>query len=58
MNWDLSALYQDERALNDDLKKAKERAKSFEGVCKGKLKALSVNEFLEAIRSMKVSMKC
>ena len=50
MNWDLSALYQDERALNDDLKEAKERAKSFEGVCKGKLKALSVNEFLEAIR--------
>ena len=50
MNWDLSALYENEAALNQDLENAKQRAKSFEGVCKGKLKALHVNEFLEAIR--------
>ncbi len=49
LNWDLSALYASEEALNNDLIEAKERAKNFESVCKGKLKTLSVNEFLEAI---------
>ena len=50
LNWDLSALYENETALNMDLENAKERAKSFEMVCKGKFKTLHVNEFLEAIR--------
>lgn len=50
MNWDLSALYKNESALDADLKDAKSRAISFENVCKGKLKELNVNEFLESIR--------
>ena len=50
LNWDLSALYENEIALSADLENAKERAKSFEMVCKGKFKSLHVNEFLEAIR--------
>lgn len=50
MNWDLSALYENETLLEVDLKDAASRAKSFESVCKGKLKELHVNEFLESIR--------
>ncbi len=50
MNWDLSALYENEALLEADLKDAATRAKSFECVCKGKLKELHVNEFLESIR--------
>ncbi len=50
MNWDLSALYENENALETDLLDAKNRAISFENVCKGKLKELHVNEFLESIR--------
>ena len=50
MNWDLSALYENETLLEADLKDATSRAKSFESVCKGKLKELHVNEFLESIR--------
>lgn len=50
MNWDLRALYENEEALNKDLEDAKSRANGFEGVCKGKLKELGVNEFLESIR--------
>ena len=50
MNWDLSALYQNEDLLEKDLQNAAQRAKSFECVCKGKLGTLSANEFLEAIR--------
>lgn len=50
MNWDLSSLYENETLLEADLKDAATRAKSFESVCKGKLKELHVNEFLESIR--------
>ncbi|MBV5277444.1 MAG: M3 family oligoendopeptidase [Campylobacteraceae bacterium] len=50
MDWDLSALYKTEELLDTDLQDAAQRAKSFESVCKGKLGALSANEFLEAIR--------
>ncbi|ARU49261.1 M3 family oligoendopeptidase [Sulfurospirillum diekertiae] len=50
MNWDLSALYENETVLEADLRDAASRAKSFASVCKGKLKELHVNEFLESIR--------
>jgi oligoendopeptidase F len=50
LNWELSALYNNEASLESDLKDATSRAKSLEAMCKGKLKALHVNEFLEAIR--------
>lgn len=50
LNWDLSALYENEAFLEADLKDAAARAKSFESVYKGKLKELHVNEFLESIR--------
>lgn len=50
MNWDLSALYENEPALEADLSNARSRAISFENVCKGKLKELTINEFLESIR--------
>ncbi|MBP6497981.1 MAG: M3 family oligoendopeptidase [Campylobacteraceae bacterium] len=50
MNWDLSALYKNEIVLDKDLYDAMQRAKNFASVCKGKLGALSENEFLEAIR--------
>jgi len=50
LNWDLSILYANENALDADVEEARERAKSFEAVCKGKIKTLHVNEFLEAIR--------
>ena len=50
MNWDLSALYANEASLNKDLQEASQRAKSFENICKGKLKTLNSQEFLEAIR--------
>lgn len=50
LNWDLSALYENETVLEADLRDAASRAKSFASVCKGKLKELHVNEFLESIR--------
>lgn len=50
MNWDLTALYNTEASLEADLLDATQRAKGFESVCKGKLKELHVNEFLESIR--------
>lgn len=50
MTWNLSALYENEKALERDLDNARARAKSFQSVCKGKLKTLHVNEFLESIR--------
>ncbi|WP_333805132.1 M3 family oligoendopeptidase [Sulfurospirillum sp.] len=50
MNWDLSALYENEALLEADLKDAASRAKSLECICRGKLKELHVNEFLESIR--------
>jgi len=50
LNWDLTALYKNENSLDSDLMDAKNRATSFEHVCKGKLKELHVNEFLESIR--------
>lgn len=50
MNWDLSALYENETLLEADLKDATSRAKSFESVYKSRLKELHVNEFLESIR--------
>ena len=50
LNWDLSSLYENEALLEADLNDAATRAKSLESVCKGKLKVLHVNEFLESIR--------
>ena len=50
MNWDLSSLYENETCLEADLNDAATRAKALESVCKGKLKELHVNEFLESIR--------
>jgi len=50
LNWDLSALYKTEEQLDADLSDTATRAKSFECVCKGKLKELHANEFLESIR--------
>lgn len=49
MKWDLSALYENEKELTHDLEDAKQRAKSFQSLFKGKLKSLHVNEFLETI---------
>ena len=49
MNWDLSALYANEKALELDVDDARIRAKNFQTLFKGKLKTLHVNEFLEAI---------
>ena len=49
MNWDLSVLYVNENALDDDVKESRIRAKNFQTVYKNKLKTLHVNEFLEAI---------
>lgn len=46
----LSALYENEKALEADLENARVRAKRFQSVCKSKLKTLHVNEFLESIR--------
>ena len=50
MTWDLSALYENEKALEVDLQEARARAKSFQSMCKSKLKTLHINEFLESIR--------
>ena len=50
MTWDLSALYHNEKAVEVDLQEARTRAKSFQSVCKSKLKTLHVNEFMESIR--------
>jgi oligoendopeptidase F len=50
LNWDLSALYENESALDADLNDARSRGIGFENVYKGRLKELHVNEFLESIR--------
>ncbi len=50
MNWDLNALYENNKKLDIDLEEAKVKAKNFEKMYKGCLKNLNSNEFLEAIR--------
>lgn len=50
MNWNLNALYVDEKQLDYDVENAKQKAKNFEGVCKNRLKLLSTEEFKEALR--------
>ncbi len=50
MNWDLNALYKSEDELDIDLDNAKIKAKNFEKMYKGGLKALNSSEFFEAIR--------
>lgn len=50
MNWDLSALYENQEQLDRDIQSVKTRANSFEAVCKNRLKLLSSTEFLESLR--------
>ncbi|MDD3342258.1 MAG: M3 family oligoendopeptidase [Sulfurospirillaceae bacterium] len=50
MNWDLSSLYENETALEQDSIDVAQRAIGFESVYKSKLKEISPREFLEAIR--------
>lgn len=50
MNWDLTALYSDQAALDADVQKVRDKAKSFENVCKNRLKLLNDGEFIEALR--------
>lgn len=50
MNWDLSALYKSQSELDADVEAVKQKAKSFEAICKNRLKLLSPTEFLEVLR--------
>ncbi|DAB32362.1 MAG TPA: oligoendopeptidase F, partial [Sulfurospirillum sp. UBA11407] len=50
MNWDLSALYKSQTELEADVEAVKQKAKSFESICKNRLKLLSPTEFLEVLR--------
>lgn len=49
MNWDLSALYIDDEALEVDVKRVEQKAKTFESLYKNRLKILSTTDFLEAL---------
>jgi oligoendopeptidase F len=50
LNWDLGALYKNENDLDKDVQNVQEKAKSFESICKNRLKLLSATEFLEVLR--------
>ncbi|WP_024953700.1 M3 family oligoendopeptidase [Sulfurospirillum arcachonense] len=50
MNWDLNALYTNEKELNIDLEKAKVKATAFEKMFKNRLKDLTSVDFMEALR--------
>lgn len=50
LNWNLSALYADEKRLERDVENVKTKAINFEKLCKNRLKTLSTSEFAEAIR--------
>lgn len=50
MTWDLKALYKDEKELEKDVTIAQDKAKSFESICKNRLKLLSASEFIEVLR--------
>jgi oligoendopeptidase F len=50
LNWDLRALYNDEKELELDVQQVREKAKTFESMCKNRLKLLSSSEFIEVLR--------
>ena len=50
MNWDLSALYKSDEALDIDLENAKEKAINFEKMYKNGLKNVNSRDFIEALR--------